>query len=328
MNQRPASGHKSRQWFQIVALVALVAAVVQVTLGGVVRVTDSGLGCPDWPLCHDQIVPHLEYHTLIEYFHRLSAAVLGLLVLALAGLAWRSYRTEDRITVSSTVALALVVAAALLGGATVLAELEWWVVLVHLGVAEGVVACLVVAVMAGRGVPGRADDRPAGGGSPGGAHVLVSSMLAATFALILAGSYMVGQGYGAVCGSWPLCDGSLLPDGEAAAVHMSHRLGVLVLGVLIAATATSIWSHRPVAREMRWAILLVAGLYIFQVLVGTATVWTDFATALKSFHLTVATLLWVSVVLLATLNFAPGRFEARGVQGSSETRSGLGGVVL
>ena len=327
MNQRPASGHKSRQWFQILALAALVAAVVQVTLGGVVRVTGSGLGCPDWPLCHDQIVPPLEYHTLIEYFHRLSAAVLGLLVLALAGLAWRFYRTEDRITVSSTVALALVVAAALLGGATVLAELEWWIVLVHLGVAEGVVACLVVAVMAGWGIPRREDVRPEGGG-PGGADALVSSILAATFALILAGSYMVGQGYGAVCGSWPLCGGSLLPDGEAAAVHMSHRLGVLVLGVLIAATATYIWSHRPVAREMRWAILLVAGLYIFQVLVGAATVWTDFATALKSFHLTVATLLWVSVVLLATLNFAPGRFEARRVQGSPETRSGLGGVVL
>ena len=55
---------------------ALAAAVAQISLGGIVRITDSGLGCPDWPLCHGKLLPPLELHTLIEYSHRLSASVL------------------------------------------------------------------------------------------------------------------------------------------------------------------------------------------------------------------------------------------------------------
>ena len=54
----------------VVAALALLAAVGQVTLGGVVRLTDSGLGCPDWPLCHGKLIPPAEFHTLIEYSHR------------------------------------------------------------------------------------------------------------------------------------------------------------------------------------------------------------------------------------------------------------------
>ena len=85
-------GRKVNLAFRIVAVSSLIAALGQVTLGGVVRVTESGLGCPDWPLCHGGIIPPFELSTLIEYAHRLSASVLGLIVLALAALAWLFYR--------------------------------------------------------------------------------------------------------------------------------------------------------------------------------------------------------------------------------------------
>ena len=52
------------------------------SIGGVVRITESGLGCPDWPLCHGRIIPPFDAATLIEYSHRLMASVVGLLVLA------------------------------------------------------------------------------------------------------------------------------------------------------------------------------------------------------------------------------------------------------
>ncbi|HEV3232762.1 MAG TPA: COX15/CtaA family protein [Candidatus Dormibacteraeota bacterium] len=68
--------------FRVLAIVTAVAVYGQIVLGGVVRITVSGLGCPDWPLCYGQLLPRLEYHTLIEYFHRLLGTAAGLLVLA------------------------------------------------------------------------------------------------------------------------------------------------------------------------------------------------------------------------------------------------------
>ena len=76
------------------ALAALVASIVQVTLGGVVRVTGSGLGCPDWPLCDGRVIPVFERAPLVEFSHRLVASVVGLLTLAVAVLAVRRHKGE------------------------------------------------------------------------------------------------------------------------------------------------------------------------------------------------------------------------------------------
>ena len=62
----------------------LVASVGQVALGGVVRVTDSGLGCPDWPLCYGHLLPPAGYEIALETGHRFVAALLGLLIITIA----------------------------------------------------------------------------------------------------------------------------------------------------------------------------------------------------------------------------------------------------
>ena len=62
--------------YKVVALLSLAVSFIQITLGGFVRASESGLGCPDWPLCHGQIIPPIEFHTLIEYSHRLNGSVL------------------------------------------------------------------------------------------------------------------------------------------------------------------------------------------------------------------------------------------------------------
>ena len=303
--QRRIPGRRIHQTFLIVAVAALAAAIGQVTLGGVVRVTGSGLGCPDWPLCHGRLIPPFELATLIEYSHRVSASALVVLILVASAMAWLFYRSNYLIVVSTVLGLTMVMLAAVLGGLTVLTELAWWVRLLHLGMAEAVVACMaivVVLVMRGQRRP-QSDQRASA--EAGGFRLLVLATAAGTFALIVFGSYMVGYGAGHSCGTWPLCNGDALPEGAPYAIHMGHRYLAVAVGALIIATAWAAWSRRAENPGIGWTGLAMVLLFGAQVMVGAGTVWAGFSPEMNALHLSLATLVWMAVALVAALAIAP-----------------------
>ena len=84
----------SRERYAQVTLVALGALALIVLTGAGVRLTGSGLGCPDWPQCYGGTTPPLESHAVIEYTNRLITGIVGIAVIAAALLAWfrRPYR--------------------------------------------------------------------------------------------------------------------------------------------------------------------------------------------------------------------------------------------
>ena len=295
--------------FRAVALLGLIAAIAQVTLGGIVRVTGSGDACPDWPLCHGQLIPPLDYHTMLEYSHRLSATVVGLLVVIALYLAWRHYRGNRPALISTSAGTILVIAAAILGGLTVLSELTWWVRLIHLGLAELVVASMAVAWLSGGTVGEDASGEAVERSRVRFDRTLMWGTLVGVMVMILYGSYIVGAGYGSSCGSWPLCQGWGIPRGIAFEAHMGHRYLAVIIFALVAGMGHVAWRRGAVDGELRWLTVLTGGFLVAEILVGAFTVWLGFTAAMKSLHLTVATLMWASAVLLAAVYLRPDRFR-------------------
>ena len=106
--------------FQKLALVTLASALGLVTIGVIVRATDSGLGCPDWPFCYGQLLPPVDDpKAWIEWIHRTVAALIGFEILGLAVLALRDHRPRPFIVWPTLGAVALVGFQAWLGRETV-----------------------------------------------------------------------------------------------------------------------------------------------------------------------------------------------------------------
>jgi len=109
-----------KRTFRSLATTTVVLTLLLIAWGGVVRATGSGDGCPDWPTCFGRWIPRAEYHTLIEYTHRLLAFLAGFASLALAAVGgWSLIRRGpvDRLTAWLAVALLpLFVVQALIGG--------------------------------------------------------------------------------------------------------------------------------------------------------------------------------------------------------------------
>src|SRR5256885_6893653 len=115
-----------------VFLLAAFFAYLQIALGGVVRVTGSGLGCPDWPLCHGRPYPPADIHSIIEYSHRSVGTLTGLLLIATVVLAWIVFRQQRPLVAwLATGSLVAIAAEGALGGVVVANQLAPWLVLIQ-----------------------------------------------------------------------------------------------------------------------------------------------------------------------------------------------------
>src|SRR5688572_25549877 len=118
--------------YRALVYITLVLAFVVVVWGGIVRVTGSGLGCPDWPLCHGQFLPGLDAATRIEWFHRFIAIAGGLCLATLGMITIARYRAQRRVLALVVAAGVLYIVQALLGAVVVLLELPHTWVTAHL----------------------------------------------------------------------------------------------------------------------------------------------------------------------------------------------------
>src|SRR5437762_3743672 len=206
-NVRPMSKR-----FVTLAWIAALGAYLLIILGAVVRVSGSGMGCGDhWPLCNGHLFPPLDdIPTVIEWSHRLVAAVVSVLVVGLALVGWRlrgSGSLELGVRAAYT-AVVLLVIQVLLGAVTVKTGLTPVMVILHLATAMLLLGSLIAAARA-PWIPTPDSWIP----------------LVLTFITVLFGALTANLGAMASCGGFPLCNGQLVPTaGPLAWIHWTHRL--------------------------------------------------------------------------------------------------------
>jgi heme A synthase len=298
--------------YRRLALGTLAATFLLVIVGGIVRVSDSGLGCGPagsglngWPFCNGDVVPGVNLNSIIEYTHRALAGIVGIMMIALAVLAWRRYRSNRGLVRAAAASAVLVLAQGLLGAATVEKDLDEGLVAAHLGLAMVLLALLIYMV--------RSCQLPTANCQPSGLRPLALTTSFFVLCTIVAGGYMAGtQNYGRAeyqpgdgahhaCGKeFPSCNGEFMPFGEARLVdiHLTHRAFMYLATIFVLALVVVALRRRPGEGVVRSAWVL-AGLLCAQVLVGALNVWLDEYEALILVHLALGTLLWAAVVGLA-----------------------------
>jgi heme o synthase len=301
--------------FQRLAAATVAAAFLLVVIGVVVRATDSGVACPNWPGCFPgQFLPGLDSdgHVWIEWLHRTVAAVIGFLILGLAAIAWLDHRDRRSILWPSLAAVILVGFQAWLGGRTVQLGNTGESVTAHLAAAMALLGLLVYLLVR--------SSYPARLGASGNQRftLLAAFAAAAVFGVLLFGANVTARDAGLIFPDWPLMNGSLLPvapEGRADladlyGAHELHRYAAAVVFLILAAVAWIAWRRR--AEQPRLAGLAVAILvvYIVQVGVGALQIATLLAPWTQTLHVALGALVWGGSVALAVAAYYEARIAA------------------
>jgi len=321
-------------WIRRLALVATVLCLGVVILGGYTRLSDSGLGCPDWPGCFGHLAPtgSAEHYATdldvrkawVEMIHRYFASTLGLIIVVMAVLAFRARRERGVNLWLSLGLVVLVVFQGILGMLTVTWLLKPLIVTGHLLGGLATFALLLWTYLSMRSTT-----RPVNGHtvlegnlvaeSGTRARTLASLAGAALFVQVFLGGWTSSNYAAVACPDLPRCQNEWVPEADyhdafviwrglginyaggvldhpaRVAIHFTHRVGAVVASVLLLLAAFAAFRLGPVPR---WAGVLVIAALALQIAIAVFMVLRAFPLGLAAAHNAGAALLVGATVLL------------------------------
>ena len=299
--------------FQRLALWTTAITYVLILVGGLVRASGAGLGCPDWPRCFGGWVPPMSAADLppqfdasqfnatlmwTEYLNRLLGMAVGFFILATVVSAWRHHRREPRILWTSIAALLLTGFQGWLGGRVVAHELAAWIVTIHLIVALVIVQMLLYVTV--RSMDVRRATAPAIAGSAGAKapalRTCVLVLIVITLIQIALGTQVRG-GVDAALAAGTVRDAALAAVGTLDYLHRNAAVLVLLGAILITAWLTA--KRHPPLIYWSYAVLALAA---FQVAIGVVMAYVSLLPAAQVLHLTIASLLLGAETVLFLLS--------------------------
>lgn len=322
-------------WIRRLALIGAILCFGVVVLGGYTRLSDSGLGCPDWPGCFGHVAPtgSAEHYATaadvrkawVEMIHRYAASTLGLLILVIAALSIVARRERGVSVWFALVLLALVVFQGILGMLTVTWLLKPLIVTGHLLCGLTTFALLLWLWLTRRACERPVDVRSvlAGNriiGEGRSARLWAGLALAALVIQVFLGGWTSSNYAAMACPDLPKCQaqwvpvadykdafvlwrglginyaGGVLDHPARVAIHFTHRVGAVVAAILLLLAAHA--ALRGLGRGPRWAGLAVLAALALQISVGVFMVLRAFPLELAAAHNAGAALLVGATVLL------------------------------
>ena len=281
---------------RILSVAATVGMFIVLIMGATVTSTGSGEGCgKSWPLCHGEFIPEYAFETLVEYSHRLVTGIEGLLILGLAITAFTVRRRYPELRALIPLMIVTLILQSGMGAWAVMAPQTPAIMASHFGISLVAFASvfLVTRVLWERTTIGEAAARAV----PSGYRWLAWGTLLWSIVVAYLGAYMRHSGAELACYTWPLCNGSLIPDlaSPGVGIAWSHRLAALIAMGLVLWLA--LWARRfrdtraDLYRTDLWALAFV----IAQALSGGFIVLSRISLASALSHAALMALLFAAL---------------------------------
>ena len=314
--------------FRKLTLFTAIVTYALVVLGGIVRVTGSGLGCPDWPLCYGQPLPSQQTEAILEMAHRYVAALVTLLVIVIAVTAWRGYRQNKWIFRSAMVGVGVIFFQIILGAITVLLKNHPITVVAHFGAALTMLACATIVATAAR--------LPEAAVSAGQTPLRKWALLSVLFVvgLLFFGALVTGTSSALGClTDWPLCRGSLIPNTTDLSTYINwfHRFFALVTGLVLTYTTLVAWRSKDKQHSAWITAALMLSFFIIQAAIGGAVVLSQIHLVWRGFHLAMGAATWTAAIVLMVLAVRSGQtqpVDSRQTDRASSSRSAGGAPAV
>ena len=296
--------------FSIFTLFLTIAIVFQIILGAIVRITESGLACPDWPLCYGlwfptaekiQLIENINFsyiQIMLEWIHRVNAAVIVgplTIILLFKSLFQNSYK---KFRVFTIVIFCVVILQSLIGGFTVFDKNSAWSVALHLSLA--LILLFLSTNMFLKST--KLEINFYNTYSKKELTILIISILF-VFLTMLLGAIVSKSGASLACANWPLCNEKLLPSntGYLEVVHMLHRIfAIFSVFLIIYFSFIHQFSINNIFIKIIYILPIL--LIIMQTLLGALVIYTSVTFMAAILHQFTAVILFLILSILISLN--------------------------
>jgi len=293
--------------FRTLLLASAGLTFLLVLVGIMLRASQAGLACPDWPTCYGRWTPPASSLGFIAYLHRLIALLAGLSLVASCAIAWRSYRRLSWVLRPLLLGLLFSGGQILLGRVIVIGDLQPGTVAIHLGLALIVLGSVVVPVVIALYYSARIND--AVQEDPFEVRLdyqtpfarLSLATLTVTLGLLISGTWVAASGANAACNGWLLCKGTLIPGDLPGWINLIHRLITVSTGILMAGLFLQAWRTQRHQTAILVSTTAAGVLFFAQVLMGAAETARHLPDYLLGLHIATAVAVWVALIVQMSL---------------------------